>query len=402
MSSKRWSSVITTTTFGPLAAAPGPAEEPAAAAEEAAVPAGQLRQPAGGPVAGHRAEHVHLRRDAVDVAAVRTDGHAPDLVERAAADASPAAPSLADAAHAARLLAEHSRRPVTPQDLDGVTDRGRRVHVAPVARDGEVYGSGEPAPGRAALATAPVGDAARCPLRLGQALGSLRQHADGAAPHRCDQHEAAVGADGHLLGRGERTRGPAFGGTAVSHAAGRSGGLRQAAVGGAVEHGHPTREAPPSHVDVGPVGAHGNACRLVQRSADHAAPTGALAHAAAPAGQLGQHPGPPVPPEDAERVAAGRRNIDVRAVWADRNRDGPAHGTPCSAELTALMTETAAPARQLLEIARSPRAPEDGNALAPVRRHVRVAAVRADRYVLGATDGAAPRAAVRPPLVNAT
>src|SRR5215208_4492892 len=151
------------------------AEEPAAAADEAAVPAGR-------PVAGHRAEHVHLRGDAVDVAAVRTDGHPPDLVERAAADASPAAPSLADAADAARLLAEHSRRPVAPQDRDGVTDRGRRVHAAPVARDGEVYGSGEPASSRAALATATVGDAARRPLRLGQALRSLRQHADGAAP----------------------------------------------------------------------------------------------------------------------------------------------------------------------------------------------------------------------------
>ena len=90
----------------------GTAEQPAAAADEAAVPARQLRQPAGRRVAGHRAEHVHLRGDAVDVAAVRAHGHAPDLVERAAADAAPAAPALADAADAAGRLAEHPRRAV--------------------------------------------------------------------------------------------------------------------------------------------------------------------------------------------------------------------------------------------------------------------------------------------------
>src|ERR687898_2813241 len=105
----------------------------------------------------------------------------------------------------------------------------------------------------------------------------------------------------------------------MAHTAARALRLTEAAVWRAREDRYSAREAPPRDVDARPVRARRDAGRLVQRASHGAAAPGPRAEAAAGAGQLAQDPGAPVARKDTERVAAGRCNVDVSAVRADRD-----------------------------------------------------------------------------------
>ena len=184
---------------------------------------------------------------------------------------------------AAGRLAEHARRPVAPEDRDGVADRGGRVDVAPVAADREVHGPSESAPGGAALGAAAVGDAAGRALSLREPVRALRR---ARSPRCCaSRPRARSGCRGSRPPpRATRARAPR-----AQPEAARGGSRSPAAPAGwvrlpsarAVEDRHRAREAPAGHVDVGR--RRGSRPRWSARSGRgrRAAAAGPLAEAAA-------------------------------------------------------------------------------------------------------------------------
>ena len=142
---------------------------------------GELGETARRLVAGHRAQHVDLRRDRVEVAAVGAERDAPDLVEAAAARAQPAAARLADAAPAVEPLGQHAGGRIAVEDRHGVRDRGRHVDEAPVAADREIDGPASAFPTPQPSGPPPRAMQPAAPRVLGEA-GRARR---GARPRRC-------------------------------------------------------------------------------------------------------------------------------------------------------------------------------------------------------------------------